>query len=88
VTFSIANRDASLPVAYRLYMPKEWVSDRNSTQFGFPDEIRFKTKPEIALAQPLGERGRVPRDAVLMEAGYGVDTDLRTSITALDLSYV
>ena len=28
------------------------------------------------------------RGAVLMDAGYGVDTDLRTSITALGLSYV
>src|SRR5262249_20773949 len=30
----------------------------------------------------------LPRGAVLMDAGYGVDTDLRTSITALGLSYV
>src|SRR5262245_15405381 len=28
VTLSIANHDASLPVAYRLYLPKEWASDR------------------------------------------------------------
>ena len=27
VTLSIANHDASLPVAYRLYLPKEWASD-------------------------------------------------------------
>jgi len=30
----------------------------------------------------------LPRGAVLMDAGYGVDTDLRTSITGLGLSYV
>ena len=28
VTLSIANHDASLPVAYRLYLPKEWAGDR------------------------------------------------------------
>src|SRR5215468_6676341 len=28
VTLSIANQVASLPVAYRLYLPKEWASDR------------------------------------------------------------
>jgi SRSO17 transposase len=28
VTLSIANHDASLPVAYRLYLPKDWASDR------------------------------------------------------------
>src|SRR5882757_1216182 len=90
VTLSIANHDASLPVAYRLYLPKEWASDRKRRRkVGVPDEISFKTKPEIALAQIRWacEAG-LPRGAVLMDAGYGGDTDLRTSITALGLSYV
>ena len=90
VTLSIANHDASLPVAYRLYLPKEWASDRKRRRkVGVPAEISFKTKPEIALAQIRWacEAG-LPRGAVLMDAGYGVDTDLRTSITALGLSYV
>src|SRR6516162_7530344 len=48
VTLSIANHDASLPVAYRLYLPKEWASDRKRRRkVGVPDEISFKTKPEI-----------------------------------------
>jgi SRSO17 transposase len=90
VTLSIANHDASLPVAYRLYLPKEWASDRNRRRkVGVPDEIGFETKPEIALAQIRWacEAG-LPRGAVLMDAGYGVDTNLRMSITALGLSYV
>ena len=28
VSLSMANRHASLPVAYRLYLPQEWASDR------------------------------------------------------------
>ena len=90
VTLSIANHDTSLPVAYRLYLPKEWASDRKRRRkVGVPDEISFKTKPEIALAQIRWacEAG-LPRGAVLMDAGYGVHTDLRTSITGLGLSYV
>jgi FOG: Transposase len=74
VTLSIANHDASLPVAYRLYLPKEWASDRKRRRkVGVPDEISFKTKPEIALAQIRWacEAG-LPRGAVLMDAGYGV----------------
>ena len=73
VTLSIANHDASLPVAYRLYLPKEWASDRKRRRkVGVPDEISFKTKPEIALAQIRWacEAG-LPRGAVLMDAGYG-----------------
>src|SRR5215470_1609776 len=49
VTLSITNHDASLPVAYRLYLPKEWAGDRTRRRkVGIPDEICFKTKPETA----------------------------------------
>src|SRR5580658_9237454 len=52
VSLSIANHDASLPVAYRLYLPKDWASDsKRRRKVGVPDEISFKTKPEIALTQ-------------------------------------
>jgi SRSO17 transposase len=90
VTLSLANHHASLPVAYRLYLPKEWLQDAaRCRKAGVPDEIGFKTKPEIALEQvhwacDAGLR----RGTVLMDAGYGASTELRASITALDLTYV
>ncbi len=51
--------------------------------------ISFKTKPEIALEQLRWacEAG-LPRGAVLMDAGYGADTDVRANVTTLGLSYV
>jgi SRSO17 transposase len=53
-----ANHVASLPVAYRLYLPKERASDRKRRRkVGIPYEISFKTKPEIALAQPRARAG-------------------------------
>lgn len=52
VSLSIANHQASLPVAYQLYLPKEWAQDRaRRRKAGVPKEIRFKTKPRIALEQ-------------------------------------
>jgi SRSO17 transposase len=52
VTLSIANHHASLPVAYRLYLPKEWAPDRaRRSKAGVPKEVTFKTKPAIALEQ-------------------------------------
>jgi SRSO17 transposase len=52
VTLSLANRTASLPVAYRLYLPQEWVDDPARRQkAGVPEAITFQTKPEIALDQ-------------------------------------
>jgi SRSO17 transposase len=90
VTLSIANHHASLPVAYRLYLPKEWMDEEERRRkAGVPEDINFKTKPEIAVEQVRWalEAG-LPRGVVLMDAGYGVNTELRSSITALDLPYV
>jgi SRSO17 transposase len=54
-----------------------------------PKEIRFKTKPQIALEQVRWAcAAGLPRGVVLMDAGYGADTDLRSTITTLGLSYV
>src|SRR6186997_2406815 len=90
VSLSLANHDASLPVAYQLYLPKEWAADRaRRRKAGVPKEVRFKTKPEIALEQLRWAcAAGLPRGVVLMDAGYGADTDLRATITTLGLSYV
>jgi SRSO17 transposase len=52
VTLSLANQHASLPVAYRLYLPKEWVTDRTRRRkAGLPKEITFKT-PQMSVWAP------------------------------------
>jgi SRSO17 transposase len=90
VSLSIANHHASLPVAYQLYLPKDWAKDRaRRRKTGVPNEIRFKTKPQIALDQLRWAcAAGLPRGVVLMDAGYGADTDLRSTITTLGLPYV
>ena len=90
VSLSIANHHASLPVAYRLYLPQEWTQDRERwRKAGIPADIVFKTKPQIAFDQIRAacEAG-LPRGVVLMDAGYGANTDLRTDIAKLGLTYV
>jgi SRSO17 transposase len=90
VSLSLANHHASLPVAWRLYLPKEWAGDpERRRKVGIPDEIDFKTKPEIAIEQiQAALKAGLPRGVVLMDAGYGCNTDLRTGISALGLTYV
>src|SRR5919197_1302264 len=52
VSLSVANHAASLPVAYRLYPPEAWTKDRaRRKKAGVPKQIKFKTKPQIALEQ-------------------------------------
>ena len=54
-----------------------------------PDDVGFMTKPEIALEQiRWAHEAGLPRGVVLMDAGYGASTELRSSIAALDLTYV
>lgn len=89
VSLSIANRHASLPVAWRLYLPKSWADDRpRREKAGVPDEVVFETKLEIARQQIAWavEMG-LPRGVVLMDMAYGKDAALRASITALGLRY-
>jgi SRSO17 transposase len=90
VSRSIANHHASLPVTYRLYLPKEWTEDRDRRRkVGIPAEVDFLTKPEKALEQLRWAcTSGLPRGVVLMDAGYGNNGDLRTEITALGLTYV
>ena len=54
-----------------------------------PGTIAFQTKPEIALEQIKAARmAGLPQGVVLMDAGYGNDTRLRTEIGTLGMSYV
>jgi SRSO17 transposase len=90
VSLSIANHHASLPVAYRLYLPKDWAGDdERRRKAGVPEGISFKTKPEIALEQLRSacEAG-LARGVALMDPAHGNDARLRMGITALGLTYV
>jgi SRSO17 transposase len=90
VSLSVTTATASLPVAWRLYLPESWAQDpeRRETA-GVPEEISFETKPAIALRQIRGaiEEG-IPAAPVVGDAGYGNETSFREALTALSLRYV
>ena len=90
VSLSLATHRASLPIAYRLYLPKDWADDpARRANAGVPEDITFQTKPEIALwqlRQALADG--VPPAVVLMDPAYGADSKLRAGISELGLTYV
>jgi SRSO17 transposase len=90
VTLSIANHHASLPIAYRLYLPRVWTDDKaRRKKAHVPPSIRFKTKPQIALEQIRAAlKAGVAPGVVLMDASYGNNGPLRQAITRLGLTYV
>lgn len=90
VTLSVANEAASLPVAYRLYLPEGWADDpARRAMAGVPEEVEFRTKPAIALEQiRRAVADGVPPGVVVTDAGYGNDTGFREGVTAQGLAYV
>ena len=90
VSLSAANDHASLPIAYRLYLPHEWADDPDRrAQAGVPDDVVFQTKPQIALDQLRAALvAGIEAEVALLDAGYGNDTDLRDGITEIGLAYV
>ena len=90
VSVSLAFQAGSLPVAWRLYLPQQWMDDRaRCDKAGVPQAVQFATKAQIALAQieRLMAQG-APRHCVLADAGYGVDTAFRERLSELGLPYV
>ena len=90
VSLSVATWSSSLPIAYRLYLPKEWAEDAERRERAeVPEEVEFQTKLDIALEQI---RSAVAADldhgVVLADAAYGINTDFREAVTALGLPYV
>ena len=90
VSLSVANEHASLPIAFRLYLPEDWAADPiRRAKAGVPEDVMFKTKPQIALDQIKAARAEgVPEGVVLADAGYGINTAFRTALTRMCLTYV
>lgn len=90
VSVSLACEQGSLPVAWQLYLPRNWAEDAiRRKKVGIPEDIEFATKPQIALQQlrNLLEQG-APRHCVLADAGYGIDYVFRQGLSDLGLDYV
>ena len=90
VTCCYTDRQATWPVAVRLYLPKTWASDpARWRQARVPEAIAFQTKPEIALA--LLDQARawgVPHRGVVADADYGDNPNFLAGLEARQEWYV
>ena len=89
VSLSVATATGSLPIAWRLYLPEEWANDPvRRTEVDVPKQVRFQTKPQIALAQiRQAVEDRVPLGVVLADEVYGSSREFRDAVTELKLDY-
>ena len=80
----------TVPLGWALYLPEEWCEDSERRRKAkIPEEIGFKTKPE--LGRELIERAGgwdIARAPILGDEAYGENTKLRQRLDADGFEYV
>ncbi len=80
----------TVPLGWALYLPEVWCADEGRRRKAkIPDEIAFKTKPQLGVQ--LIERAAgwdVPKAPVLGDYAYGENTWLRDSLDQAGCEYV
>ena len=90
VSLSVATWSSSLPIAYRLYLPEVWASDKKRRKRpGSPKRLHFRpSRRSRWIRSGDAVQQDVPRGVVLADAGYGIDGQFRSGVTELGLEYV
>ena len=80
----------TLPLGWALYLPEEWCEDLpRRRKAKIPDELSFRTKPELAAALCEEAAGwEVPTAPILADCAYGDDTAFRSALHERELEYV
>ena len=90
----MANAVASLPVAWRLYLPREWAKDaERRTKAGVPTRLAFQTEPTMALEEiEVALAAGIPHGAILAAVGYGAghgaDMKVQAPLAELGLAFI
>ena len=85
----LAGERGSACIGLRLYLPEEWVNDRERREkAGVPDDVEFAPKWQLALrlvdeALAAG----VSKHIVLADSGYGDTSDFRNGLRERRLDY-
>ena len=90
VTLDLGTEASSTPLDWALYLPEQWINDPiRRKAAGVPEQITFKTKPELALdlideVKGWGLQGRL----VLADSAYGDVFEFRQGLRSRKLDYV
>lgn len=89
VSLSLATLEGSLPLAWRLYLPREWTDDaKRCKAAGVPKTVRFATKGALAWEQiEAALAAGIPKGIVLADAGYGDEAAFRDRLQERGLTY-
>ena len=89
VSLHWSSAEASCPILWRLYLPKEWLEDaERAAKVKLPPGTSYRSKTELALEvidQALG--WELPRWPVVADSFYGNDFGFRQQLRERQLSY-
>ena len=90
VSMSLATATLSMPLDFDLYMPECWEDDwERREEAKVPRELKFRTKPEIALDMiDRALRDGIPPAPVVVDCGYGDNGAFRATLDLMGLQYV
>jgi SRSO17 transposase len=89
VSLSVATAELHVPIDFELYLPEEWTSNKKlRKEARIPDEVGFKTKPELALEMIVrAKESGVPNGVLLADSAYGDNVEFRRAVHALGFDY-
>lgn len=90
VSLHAVSEHATLPLGWALYLPEDWCADSvRRRKAKIPDDVAFKTKPQLGLALVEQAGGyAIDRAPVLGDAAYGENTALRGALDSSGIQYV
>jgi SRSO17 transposase len=89
VSLSVATRSEHAPIDFELYLPRSWTDDKERRKEArIPDDIPFRTKPELALLM-VGRavEDGIPLGVLLADSAYGDSGPFRAGLRSLGVEY-
>ena len=89
VSLSVATRTEHAPIDFELYLPESWTNaPERRKEARIPDDVLFKTKPELALDMlRRAAADGIPLGVVLADSAYGTSGAFREGVRALGPHY-
>jgi len=89
VSLHWSSAEASCPLSWRLYLPQEWIEDRQrAAQVRLPEGMSYQSKTDLALELiDQARKWQVPVLPVIADSGYGNEFDFRQHLRQRHLPY-
>jgi len=89
VSLSVATRSEHAPIDFELYLPRSWTDDpERRAEARIPQDIPFRTKPELALVMVRrAVEDKIPLGVLLADSAYGDSGPFRAGLRSLGVDY-